>query len=728
MNISLKLKLLGLALGLGASLALRAADAPVPVRLATDDDVFVADLGNALGYFAAEGIEIVPVKVESFQPDDYFLQAPLHQGQIDACVHWFQHTVFGARHNLPVTAVMVFNDAPGMTVLVANKVKDQIHSAADFKGRRVAKGAGYGTKSVITNYLARRAGLTPTDYTPVFLQNAGRLAAVVQGVHEDAVDVMTFQDPITAALLDTKLVTPLYDLTTRESTTKVLGATWPAQSLLLAPEYLAAHPDTVQHLVNAFVRTMRYVNTHTAEQIAAKLPASFFAGKDRDAAIRLIAWTLRTYAHGDYALDDASVRLETEVLTTSTYDDSIEGTWRAGIENPAPVDPESLYNNTFVTQAMQKYPASTAAAAPKNTGVSIWTQNVSQFRKDHGLIGGYTKRWDLSALPHYAPQPELKGTLRIWGNNYLKDGYLGEYWQQAFKKLQPGVTIEYHLPTAAMAVPALVCGVADLGMSNKAVLTDHLSFEQVYHYPLSEVAVATGSFDVYGWAPAFILAVNQDNPLTRISVKQLDGVFGGARSGGYVGSVWHGEYPYARGPEEDIRTWGQLGLTDDWASRPIHPGGQNIRAGASTVFSDRILMGSGQWVEGYRGFTNYITTGGKIVTWSSQAHDAIAKDRDSLFYISPLALGPGVRELAVQARDGGPFVPRTLETVHDHTYPLYNQQFFYFNRAPGKPVDPLVAAFLRFVLSQEGQDCIQREGRYLPFTADMVQAELKTLE
>ena len=127
-------------------------------------------------------------------------------------------------------------------------------------------------------------------------------------------------------------------------------------------------------------------------------------------------------------------------------------------------------------------------AAPKNAGVSIWTQNVSQFRKDHGEIGGYKKRWDLSRLPHYAPKQQLSGTLRIWGNNYLKDGYLGDYWQEGFKKFQPGITIEYHLPTEAMAVPALVCGVADLGMSNKAILTDLLSFEQMYHYPVSAIA------------------------------------------------------------------------------------------------------------------------------------------------------------------------------------------------------------------------------------------------
>ena len=368
------------------------------------------------------------------------------------------------------------------------------------------------------------------------------------------------------------------------------------------------------------------------------------------------------------------------------------------------------------------------ASKPENAGVSIWTQNVTGFRKVSGAAGGYTKKWDLSGLPRYEPKQRLTGTLRIWGNNYLKDGQLGELWLQDFKKFQPGITIEYHLPTAAMAVPALVCGVADIGMSNKATLTDRLSFEQVFHYPVSEVGVATGSFDVYGWTPPFIIVVNENNPLDRISVKQIDGVFGTERTGGYVGSVWHSEYPYARGPEDNIRTWGQLGLEGEWADKPIPVGGQTIRAGASTGFSDRILGGSGHWVEGYKGYTNYITTGGKIVSWSLQVREAIAKDPYAMFYVSPMSMGPGMKELAVQAREGGPYVKRSLESVRDRTYPLYNQQFFYFNRAPGKPIDPMVEEFIRFVLSQEGQDCIQREGRYLPLTAEMVQASLKNIQ
>ena len=95
---------------------------------------------------------------------------------------------------------------------------------------------------------------------------------------------------------------------------------------------------------------------------------------------------------------------------------------------------------------------------------------------------------------------------------------------------------------------------------------------------------------------------------------------------------------------------------------------------------------------------------------------------------SPLALGDDLKELAVQSFDGGPYVKRTLETVHDRSYPLINDIYFYANKAPGKPLDPKVEEFLRFVLSQEGQQEVQHEGRYIPLTAPVVKAMLAKIE
>ena len=367
------------------------------------------------------------------------------------------------------------------------------------------------------------------------------------------------------------------------------------------------------------------------------------------------------------------------------------------------------------------------APEPPNGNKSIWTLNVTKDRKQHALLGGYSKKWDLGDLPHYVPKHQLKGTLRIWGSNYLKDGPLGGYWAKAFHKFQPGITITYNVPTAGIAIPALAAKVADLGFGRPATLMDYLTFQQVFGYSPTEITAATGSYDVYGWSPAFIILVNKANPLTKISVKQLDDVFGAARLGGYDGSVWRSDYPYRRGADENIRTWGQLGLTGEWANKPIHPCGQSPRANIQTVFSEKVLRGSDQWVDGYRAFANYATPEGKIYAWSLQVRHALDSDPLSLCIASPLSIDPQVRELAVQPYDGGPYVQRTLETVRSRTYPLINEVYFFANKAPGKSLDPKVEEFLRFILSQEGQFEVEREGRYTPLTADVVKAQLAKL-
>lgn len=337
------------------ALAASAFAAPVTkVRMTIDEDPIVVRLAGSLGYLRDEGIEIVRVDLEKLMGEDYLMQQPLVEGRIDASYHWFNHTVFGARHGYPVEAVMVFNDAPGMTVMVANRVKGEVRGAQDFAGRNVAEGAGYGTKAVITGYLAQRAGVKPGAYKAVMTASEGRQEAVLTGLRAGSVDVMTFQEPLTSALRQTGLVSTLYDLNSGASTKEVLGAPFPAQSLLVAPAYARAHPQAVQHLVNALVRTMRFINAHDADTVIAKLPPEFYTGKDRAAAIAHVRATLPTYARGDYSVSPASADLVTRVMRSSAFDSSQEGQWRAGGDD-SKVNPAHLYDNHFVKAAMKRF-------------------------------------------------------------------------------------------------------------------------------------------------------------------------------------------------------------------------------------------------------------------------------------------------------------------------------------------------------------------------------------
>jgi len=323
----------------------------VDVKMSLNETLLPA-LAENLGYFQQEGLHITIVDPEQFEPHDFLIQEPLNKGQIDAAYHWFHHALFGARHNFPVKAVAMLNDAPGVQVMVANREKDHIRSAKDFSGKRVAQGAGYSTKSVVMNYLALQSGLPPHSCTTVMQESAGREEAVLNALRSGQVDLMVFLEPMTSTLLRTHMVTPLYDLTSREKTERVFGAPWPAQSILIAPRFIDQHPETVQHLVNAWVRAMRFVNSHTAEQIIDRLPASYFEKRDRKAETEKLRNTMSTFARGDFSFPPAGVKLVMESAMASDFDDSDEGRWRRSVDNPH-VDPGQLYTNRFVQRAMK---------------------------------------------------------------------------------------------------------------------------------------------------------------------------------------------------------------------------------------------------------------------------------------------------------------------------------------------------------------------------------------
>ncbi len=354
MNVSSKLVALSLtllALGLGAPL--RAADAPVKVRMTFDDDMVVTRLADSLGYFKQEGIEIVPVDIMKIAKDDYLLEEPLVKGVIDASEHWFNHTIFGARHGFPIEAVMMLHDAPGMKIMVANRMKDQIRSAADFKGHTVAEGAGYATKAVITGYMVHQAGLPRNSYISINHPVEGRLPLVLADLKAGKLDVMTFQDPIYSGILATGQATTLYDLTTREGTVKALGTSFPAESILMAPQFIHDHPETVQHLVNAYVRAMRYLNSHSTDEVMAQLPASYFGDKDQAAQIQLTRNGLSAYARDDYSFPSDGVKLIVDAMLWAKFDKSDEGQWRA-TGDASLVHADQLYNNEFVNRAMSE--------------------------------------------------------------------------------------------------------------------------------------------------------------------------------------------------------------------------------------------------------------------------------------------------------------------------------------------------------------------------------------
>ena len=348
-------------------------------------------------------------------------------------------------------------------------------------------------------------------------------------------------------------------------------------------------------------------------------------------------------------------------------------------------------------------------------------------------------KFDLSDLPAYSPKEKVTGTIRLWGSNYIVDGKVGEYWEKEFQKFHPGVKFEYHMLTTRSAVPSLVFGVSDLGISRR-VNTQELQLYQRYKNrdPL-EIVLATGSYNVTGWNPGFGIVVSKDNPLTRITFDQLDGIFGAERTGGWIGTDWHPEF--ARGPEKNIRTWGQLGLTGEWADKEITPYGLNQRYHQAVEISDRILQGSDKWNEKLRIYANFVDTAAKGDDSSGSGsgfgalkrglNDDLIKDRYGIAYVAaPVGknLPPELKALTLAQTAAGPYYAYTMENLRSRKYPLFDEIYAYADAANAATLDPKVREYLRFIVSREGQECVQRDGKYLPLTAEVCRAMQMKLE
>ena len=215
-------------------------------------------------------------------------------------------------------------------------------------------------------------------------------------------------------------------------------------------------------------------------------------------------------------------------------------------------------------------------------------------------------------LPAYQPERQASGVIRNYGFGL---GGVLKLWEEAFRRIHPGVTFDDKLPTSDAAIPALVTGVTDLAPDGgELAITEALSFFEVYGYHPTGVIVASGAFDVEGKSNGPVIFVHTDNPITQISMEQLDGIFGAERTAGMQdGFKW--DPAQGRGAEKDIRTWGELGLKGEWADKPIQTYG-HAPSGTTRFFQWKVMGNGDKWNPNYR---EYVETGSKMIADSDRA-------------------------------------------------------------------------------------------------------------
>ncbi|MFO0982745.1 MAG: PstS family phosphate ABC transporter substrate-binding protein [Planctomycetota bacterium] len=283
----------------------------------------------------------------------------------------------------------------------------------------------------------------------------------------------------------------------------------------------------------------------------------------------------------------------------------------------------------------------------------------------------------------------VSGNLNAVGSDTLNN--LMALWMDGFGKQYPNVKVQSEGKGSSTAPPALIQGTAQLGPMSREMKSNEIDeFEKKYNYKPTRIRVAIDALAVW---------VNKDNPLDRITMPQIDAIFSKARNGGSA---------------SDIVKWGDLGLTGEWANKPISLFGRNSASGTYGYFKEHAL---------YKGdFKDTV----KEQPGSGAVVQGVTEDRYAIGYSGIGYRTSGVKPLKVAAKAGGDYADVDPETVYAQKYPISRYLYIYINKAPNKPLDPLVREFMRFVLSRDGQEIVVKDG-YLPLKAKVDQEELATL-
>lgn len=239
-----------------------------------------AKLTEQLGFFKEEGLE-VELLSEAAGVD---AENEMLAGAVQGVVGFYDHCVDLQAKGKFVMSVVQFSRAPGEVELVSTK-HPEIKSPADFKGLSLGvTGLGSST-NFLTQYLAVKNGVPLGSFTTLPVGAGGTFIAAMQ---QDKIQAGMTTEPTISRMLKTGEAAILVDMRTPEKTRAALGGTYPAASLYMSTAFVEGHKPEVQKLANAFVKTLKWMSTHSAEEIADKMPKDYWAG-DRALYVQAIA-------------------------------------------------------------------------------------------------------------------------------------------------------------------------------------------------------------------------------------------------------------------------------------------------------------------------------------------------------------------------------------------------------------------------------------------------------
>lgn len=356
----------------------------------------------------------------------------------------------------------------------------------------------------------------------------------------------------------------------------------------------------------------------------------------------------------------------------------------------------------------------TLASLATGAGAQRLTPAIQKIDPRPALPGSIEMR-TVAQMPPYRPRERVSGAIRLWGHGNRKlpwMHHLIDLWGEGFAKFHPDARIDYHMYGTSSGIPALFNGRGDLALLGEEILPDAAAaFERFKGYPPTGVQLMTGSMDIRNFDYAQQVFVHRDNPIERLTLVELDAILG---------------TEHRRG-SRNVRLWGDIGLGGDWASRAIVPYSWAIDDSFGFYLQNAVLEGSHRWNPALNEFAHINNADGTIYDHGQRILDALARDRYGIAVSNIRYAGPEVKPLALAATSIGPFVQADKASLIDQSYPLARTLPAVIDLPPDGRINPLVAELLRFILAREGQELVNRDGRYLPLSPAVAAEQMRIL-
>lgn len=293
-------------------------------------------------------------------------------------------------------------------------------------------------------------------------------------------------------------------------------------------------------------------------------------------------------------------------------------------------------------------------------------------------------------LPDYQPVSGVSGNLSSMGSDTMIN--LMTRWSEAFRRLYPNVNIQIQGAGSSTAPTALTQGTANLGPMSRRMKNEEIASFEAYHgYKPTRVAVAIDTLAVF---------VHRDNPITGLTLPEVDAAFSVTRRCGHA---------------REVHRWSDLGLDGEWRTRPLQLFGRNSVSGTYGFFKE-VALCKGD----FKDAVNEQPGSASVV-------QGVTRSINGLGYSGVGYRTPGVRALPIARHAGGEYVPPTREMALTGRYPLSRFLYVYVNKRPDAPLPPLEREFLRMVLSKVGQRITIRDG-YDPLPRSVVDRMLREID